>query len=66
MADGLSIHDALGFWQATCIDLVRDDNVDLSLRRMSILLTIYLERRPTRCSGSRQNRVSPGRLSRAP
>ncbi|NND48852.1 MAG: winged helix-turn-helix transcriptional regulator [Rhizobiales bacterium] len=46
MADGLSTHDALGFWQATCIDLVRDDDVDLSLRQMAILLTIYLETPP--------------------
>jgi len=46
MADGLSAHEALGFWQATCLELVRDEDVDLSLRQLAILLTVYLETPP--------------------
>ena len=46
MTDGLSTHDALSFWQATCLDLVRDDDVDLTLRQLVILLTVYLETPP--------------------
>jgi DNA-binding MarR family transcriptional regulator len=46
MAEGLTSHEALSLWQATCLDLVRDDEVDLSLRQLAILLTIYLETPP--------------------
>lgn len=47
MANGLSNHEALGFWQATALDLVREEEeVDLSLRQLAILLTIYLETPP--------------------
>lgn len=38
--------DALSLWQKTCLEQVRDDAPDLTLRQMTILLTIYLEPPP--------------------
>ncbi len=38
--------EALRIWQAVCLDQVLDDQPDLTLRQMSILLTIYLESPP--------------------
>ena len=46
MTDGLSAHDALGLWRSICLDMVREGEVDLSLRQLAILLTVYLETPP--------------------
>lgn len=37
---------ALKLWHSVSLSMVRDDAPDLSLRQMSILLTIYLEAPP--------------------
>jgi DNA-binding MarR family transcriptional regulator len=37
---------ALQLWHATMVDLVRDQEADLSVRQMAILMTIYLEPPP--------------------
>ena len=37
---------ALTLWQQASLDLVRDEDPDLSTRQMAILLTIYLEAPP--------------------
>ena len=42
----LSTAQALTLWQKTNLNLVRDDDPDLSMRQMAILLTIYLEAPP--------------------
>ncbi len=46
MPTGLRPHDALAIWQRACLSQVRDDAPDLTLRQMTILLTIYLETPP--------------------
>lgn len=38
--------DALKIWQNVCLSQVLDDQADLTLRQMTILLTIYLETPP--------------------
>lgn len=38
--------DALGIWHKACLSQVLDDAPDLTLRQMTILLTIYLETPP--------------------
>ena len=38
--------EALKIWQHVCLDQVLDDQPDLTLRQMTILLTIYLEKPP--------------------
>lgn len=38
--------DALKIWRQVCLDQVLDDQPDLTLRQMSILLTIYMETPP--------------------
>ena len=38
--------DALKLWESVCLGQVRDDQPDLTLRQMTILLTIYLEKPP--------------------
>jgi len=38
--------DALALWQQVSLEQVRDDLPDLTLRQMTILLTIYLETPP--------------------
>lgn len=42
----LTIGQALGLWRAVSLDLVRDDEPDLSLRQQAILFTVYLEAPP--------------------
>ena len=42
----LTAAQALTLWQKTNLNLVRDDDPDLSMRQMAILLTIYLEAPP--------------------
>jgi DNA-binding MarR family transcriptional regulator len=42
----LTTAQALTLWQKTNLNLVRDDDPDLSMRQMAILLTIYLEAPP--------------------
>lgn len=37
---------ALTLWHDVSLDLVRDEDIDLSLRQMAILLTIYLDTPP--------------------
>jgi DNA-binding MarR family transcriptional regulator len=46
MTLSLSPAQALGLWHAVSLAMVRDDEPDLSVRQMSILLTIYLEAPP--------------------
>ena len=46
MALELTTAQALKLWQKTNLHLVRDDDPDLSMRQMSILLTVYLEAPP--------------------
>ncbi|MEP3279502.1 MAG: MarR family transcriptional regulator [Stappiaceae bacterium] len=46
MATELRPSQALKLWQQATLDLVRDDEPDLSLRQMAILLTVYLEAPP--------------------
>jgi len=47
----ISNEQALRFWHATMLGLVRDDDPDLSARQMAILLTIYLEPPPHTVKG---------------
>jgi len=42
----LTIGQALGLWRDVNLHLVRDEEPDLSLRQVSILLTVYLEAPP--------------------
>jgi DNA-binding MarR family transcriptional regulator len=42
----LSVAQALKLWHGVNLAMVRDDDPDLSIRQMSILLTIYLEAPP--------------------
>lgn len=42
----LRAEQALKLWHAVSIDLVHDDKPDLTLRQMTILLTVYLEPPP--------------------
>ena len=44
--DEISAAKALRLWHGVCIDLVLDDARDLTLRQMTILLTVYLEPPP--------------------
>lgn len=46
MDRGPTAHQALSFWLAVSVDMVRDEDVDLSARQLAILLTIYLETPP--------------------
>ena len=46
MALNLSAAQALRLWHAVNLHMVRDDEPDLSVRQISILLTIYLEAPP--------------------
>lgn len=46
MADGLTPGKALELWHAVSLQQVLDDAPDLSLRQLTILLTIYLESPP--------------------
>ena len=46
MAIGLSTGQALELWRAAALQQVLDDAPDLSLRQLTILLTIYLEPPP--------------------
>jgi DNA-binding MarR family transcriptional regulator len=46
MADALSPAKALKLWHDVALAMVRDDEPDLSVRQMSILLTVYLEAPP--------------------
>ncbi len=46
MATRLSPEEALQLWHDVALAQVRDDEPDLSIRQMSILLTIYLEAPP--------------------
>ncbi len=46
MALELTTAQALLLWQKSNLHFVRDDDPDLSMRQMSILLTIYLEAPP--------------------
>jgi DNA-binding MarR family transcriptional regulator len=46
MAVALTPAQALGLWHDVALSMVRDDEPDLSLRQISILLTIYLEAPP--------------------
>jgi DNA-binding MarR family transcriptional regulator len=42
----LTPSQSLGLWHNVALAMVRDDEPDLSLRQISILLTIYLEAPP--------------------
>lgn len=46
MTLSLTPAQALTLWHAVSLAMVRDDDPDLSLRQISILLTIYLEAPP--------------------
>lgn len=46
MAVTLTTAEALKLWHDVNLDLVRDDEPDLSARQVTILLTVYLERPP--------------------
>src|SRR5207248_1999777 len=46
MALNISAAQALRLWHDVNLDMVRDDEPDLSVRQISILLTIYLEAPP--------------------
>lgn len=46
MTVNLSAGQALQLWHSVYLHMVRDDDPDLSLRQMSILLTVYLEAPP--------------------
>jgi DNA-binding MarR family transcriptional regulator len=46
MAVALSPAQALKLWHDVGLSMVRDDEPDLSVRQMSILLTVYLEAPP--------------------
>lgn len=46
MAIGLTQHAALSLWHRVSLDMVHDDDVDLSARQLAILLTVYLEAPP--------------------
>jgi len=42
----LSMAQALKLWHSVNLSMVRDDDPDLSIRQMTVLLTIYLEAPP--------------------
>lgn len=42
----LSAAQALQLWHDVNLDLVRDDEADLSMRQITLLLTVYLEAPP--------------------
>jgi DNA-binding MarR family transcriptional regulator len=46
MSVALTTAQALTLWQNVALALVKDDEPDLSVRQISILLTIYLEAPP--------------------
>ena len=46
MSVALSTSQALRLWHDVALALVKDDEPDLSVRQISILLTIYLEAPP--------------------
>ncbi|MCB1463119.1 MAG: MarR family transcriptional regulator [Nitratireductor sp.] len=46
MSVDLRAEEALKLWQAVSMGLVHDDKPDLTLRQMTILLTVYLEPPP--------------------
>ncbi len=46
MSEPLSTGKSLQLWHDVSLSMVRDDEPDLSVRQMSILLTIYLEAPP--------------------
>ncbi|MEC9342763.1 MAG: MarR family winged helix-turn-helix transcriptional regulator [Pseudomonadota bacterium] len=46
MSVELRVEQALKLWQSVSMGLVHDDKPDLTLRQMTILLTIYLEPPP--------------------
>lgn len=46
MSTSMRPADALQIWRQVCLDQVLDDQPDLTLRQMSILLTIYMETPP--------------------
>lgn len=46
MSVALTTAQALTLWHDVALAMVRDDEPDLSVRQMSILLTIYLEAPP--------------------
>ena len=46
MTINLSAGQALRLWHDVNLNMVRDDEPDLSIRQMSILLTVYLEAPP--------------------
>ncbi len=46
MSVALTTAQALTLWQNVALAMVQDDEPDLSVRQMSILLTIYLEAPP--------------------
>ena len=46
MPEALTTARALKLWHDVSLAMVRDDEPDLSVRQMSILLTIYLEAPP--------------------
>jgi DNA-binding MarR family transcriptional regulator len=46
MTVNLSAGQALQLWHSVNLHMVRDEDPDLSLRQMSILLTVYLEAPP--------------------
>lgn len=41
-----SPYAALSFWHRVALDMVSDDDVDLSARQFALLLTVYLETPP--------------------
>lgn len=46
MSEPLTTGKSLQLWHDVSLSMVRDDEPDLSVRQMSILLTIYLEAPP--------------------
>lgn len=57
---------ALALWHATTMDLVWDDEPDLTARQLAILLTVYLETPPHTVRGLAQKlRVTKPVITRA-
>ena len=66
MTLNLSAGQALKLWHDVNLHMVRDDEPDLSIRQMSILLTVYLEAPPHTVRGlARKLAVSKPVITRA-
>lgn len=55
VVSGMNPGQALKLWHTVCVDLVRLENRDLTLRQMAILLIVYLEPPPHTVRGLARN-----------